>query len=284
MKCSYCVKEASFKCDCLKPFMCELHCGIHIKQSKDHVIENIDINLSRSDLSRLKKNIFNVLQKIECAKFQVTSTTNSLIQAILAKCEENIKILNEVARYYNNLLKQEKFTISDKLFISQIGYFRLTLNSAPFETLKRNSEYYLQNQLILHKCEEFCYNNCETIKQFNSEALALSDTGEVFYGEANSGQIDGSVGGYDMGIYSEGTDLYNQGLIGRFDSDMNFPQGISEFSHNSVCFSPRSENYVEGMGSPSYGGMNSYTEKVSGHANYQNYCVKKVAHPNSPRY
>ena len=79
MNCSYCKKQAQFKCDCDQPFFCNEHVGRHMVTYRNHEIENIDLEVEVEKLRSSKSKILKRLEKILEAKAEITSKSKTLI-------------------------------------------------------------------------------------------------------------------------------------------------------------------------------------------------------------
>lgn len=120
MNCSLCTHPAEFKCKCEKPFMCPNHLGIHLKLNKNHEYEQIDIELTESQLSNLRQKLLGNLKKINKLKNDLASKTKQILKLVEKQFKKALMNLEDISKTHYQLLNRFKVCGSEMITISKI--------------------------------------------------------------------------------------------------------------------------------------------------------------------
>ena len=111
MRCSYCSKEALFKCGCPKSFMCGNHLDEHLKTFGEHEEHECETSkrLGQPRLQNLRLAITKRIQNINESENLILSKTRSLIKSIEDVQKGAIKRLNASREECFEILQNSNF-------------------------------------------------------------------------------------------------------------------------------------------------------------------------------
>lgn len=108
MKCYNCTNPADFKCEASSSYLCEKCIGTSIKANKGK-FEMLDLEPNKNELNQLKLKTILKLQQIKSIKSDLNSHTQSLIKHIEGLRKHSIKLLENLAEKYFEILKLDKY-------------------------------------------------------------------------------------------------------------------------------------------------------------------------------
>ena len=159
------MSPASWKCDCSDALLCESHRIEHLIIPTDHNIKKLKPQFSQYAATRTKEFILKQVESLYAYKKEIADNAAHIISEITIMSSRSIKNLNNLSKYYLQLMK---FNQQDTLYEEYLNFININITCEEYYNIGQLAELteIASNQYFCkEKCLEFRFSEIEGSKK-----------------------------------------------------------------------------------------------------------------------